>query len=396
MTRTSIIGELRDTIYDDSDLEPTVALVLERMARNLSPQPYLPKSEAEIQPALERYLAAQKVHAEVMNVARLGGGGSKEQFVFDLRRSGIGVTRHVLRIDPAQSPIETNRRREFEILRAMKGVVPVPDVQWLDAEGSVFGQPAIIMSFIQGVTKPVGKPTGNVSGLGIVFGDALRKKIADQVLDQLVAIHAMDWRSADIPSFQAPIADRYQAARWHVNWWSRVWRLDRVQPMPLMALVERWLVDNVPACEDPVVVHGDYRSGNFIFDNTTSRVTAILDWELAHLGDYHQDLAYLLLSPLGTRENGVSYATGLFEYDWFIREYSERSGRVIDPVTLHFYKILNCYMSVVIALGSCVRSARDSQSHQDTHLTWVAAVGHVLHTEMCDLIEKGPDNEPVS
>jgi len=48
MTSTSIIGELRDTIYDDSDLEPTVALVLERMARNLSPQPYLPKSEAEI------------------------------------------------------------------------------------------------------------------------------------------------------------------------------------------------------------------------------------------------------------------------------------------------------------------------------------------------------------
>jgi len=267
--------------------------------------------------------------------------------VFDLRRSGIGVTRHVLRIDPAQSPIETNRRRSSNSTRDER-CGPVPDVQWLDAEGSVFGQPAIIMSFIQGVTKPVGKPTGNVSGLGIVFGDALRKKIANQVLDQLVAIHAMDWRSADIPSFQAPIADRYQAARWHVNWWSRVWRLDRVQPMPLMALVERWLVDNVPACEDPVVVHGDYRSGNFIFDNTTSRVTAILDWELAHLGDYHQDSHTCSFLPWVPGKWSFLRHRSL-EYDWFIREYSERSGRVIDPVTLHFYKILNCYMSVVIA-----------------------------------------------
>jgi aminoglycoside phosphotransferase (APT) family kinase protein len=182
----------------------------------------------------------------------------------------------------------------------------------------------------------------------------------------------------------------FQAARWQVNWWSRVWREDAVESMPAIAVAEQWLRDHLPACDELVLVHGDFRSGNFLFDTATERITAILDWELAHIGDYHQDLGYILLSVLGTRENGISYATGLFERDRFLRDYSARTGRWVDPMRLHFYEVLNCYMSVVLALATCVRAAKDGQNHQDTHATWIAVAGHVLLTEMCDLIERGP------
>jgi aminoglycoside phosphotransferase (APT) family kinase protein len=269
----------------------------------------------------------------------------------------------------------------------MQGVVPAPEPRWLDADGQFFCTPALIMSFVDGVTKPVDRPTGNVSGLGTAFGDGLRETLANQFVDHLVAVHQFDWRSAELPSFGKPTADPLQAARWQVNWWVRAWHDDKVEPLPTMAVAEQWLRRNLPACDDPVVVHGDFRSGNFLFDTSTRQITAVLDWELSHIGDHHRDLAYILMEALGTRENGVSYATGLFEREWFLEEYSARSGRRVDPDRLRYYEILNCYMSIVISLATCVRAARDGHNHQDTHVTWIAALGHTLHSELCQMLE---------
>ena len=375
---------------EPNDIEPNIAAGLDRKAERWSADPHTVKSEKRVQDELDEFLSHHGVDGDVVNLRRLAGGGSKEQFSFYLDTGGgLPRERFVLRVDPKQQAMETDRRREFEILRAMHGVIPVPSVRWLDADGRFFGTPALIMSYVDGVTKPADKPAGNISGLGIAFGDGLRETLADQFVDHLVAMHQFDWRASDLPSFSAPTADRFQAARWQLNWWSRVWHDDKIEAIPTMAVAEQWLRGNLPRCENPVVVHGDFRSGNFLFDSSTNQITAVLDWELAHIGDYHRDLAYILMEALGTRENGVSYATGLFERDWFLEQYATRSGRSIEPETLQYYEILNCYMSIVIALATSVRAARDAQTHQDTHGTWLAALGHTLHSELCRLLERG-------
>ena len=373
-----------------TDIEPSIAASLDRKAEKWSADPYIVKSDKRVKEELDAFIIHHDIAGHAVDLKRLGGGGSKEQFSFYLDAGGdLPRDRFVLRVDPKQSAIETDRRREFDILRAMGGVIPVPSARWLDADGKFFGTPALITSFVDGVTKPVDKPAGNISGLGTAFGYGLRETLANQFIDHLVAVHKFDWRASDLPSYSAPTADRLQAARWQLNWWSRVWNDDKVEAIPTMAVAEQWLRSNLPPCADPVVVHGDFRSGNFLFDSSTKQITAVLDWELAHIGDYHQDLAYILMEPLGTRENGVSYATGLFEREWFLEQYAARSGLSIEPEKLLYYEILNCYMSIVIALATCVRSARDSQTHQDTHGTWIAALGHNLHSELCRLLERG-------
>lgn len=73
--------------------------------------------------------------------------------------------------------------------------------------------------------------------------------------------------------------------------WHRAWEEDRVEALPLVTLAAQWLRDNAPSVDRISIVHGDYRVGNFLFDPKDGRFTAIMDWELVHFGDRHEDLA---------------------------------------------------------------------------------------------------------
>ena len=112
---------------------------------------------------------------DVEQVARLSGGASKEQFSFTLRNSDGTSEKLVLRIDPRESIVETYRAREFEVIAAMKGVVPVPGVRWVDSDGSFFGNSALICDVVSGVAKPTTKhgDGGQVSGIGAGFPQRL-------------------------------------------------------------------------------------------------------------------------------------------------------------------------------------------------------------------------------
>lgn len=374
-----------------TDLEPGIAEVLRRRAARKTNEPYHARSEAEVGVALRKLLDHVAPDATFEGLARMGGGASKEQFVFDLTGNPATDGRYVLRMEPLQSISESDRRREHELLHAYQGLVPAPVPVWLDADGEYLGQPGAVMRFVGGVTKPTASGL-TVSGLGTVLGPDLRGPIGDQFLEHLVGIHGLDWRTAELPSFSVPDADPQQAARWQVNWWAQVWREDRVQSVPMVALGERWLRDNLPACTDLVMVHGDYRTGNYLFDEDSRNITAILDWELAHIGDPHEDLAWAIQRLFGSVENGKWYAGGMYSREEFLSRYEEMSGRTVDPVALHFYEVLAAWECLVIVLGTGPRSALDQHNHQDILLTWLAAVGHIFHTEVCDLIERGPQS----
>lgn len=375
--------------YDRDDIEPAIRSVLAHTLRRRALGPYSARSEADVRAALERLFASHGHRGvRITDLRRLAGGASKEMFCFTLAHADAAAPeRLVLRMDPLESVCETSRRREFECLRAMRGTVPVPEARYLDADGEFLGNPGLVTGFVDGVTKPSAPTSGTaVSGLGTDYGD-FAARIAPQFLANLVAIHDFDWRAADMPSFAAPTAHPRQAALWQTNWYVRIWEQTAPEQIPLVSLVHRWLRENAPACHAPCFVHADYRMGNFMFDEASGRMTAVLDWELAHIGDYHEDVAYVMMKLFGlVGADGRFRCCGLFTREEFLERYQSLSGRTVDPETLRYYEVVNAWKSVVHTFASCIRVAADGNNHQDILLSWLASVGHIVLDEIVGLI----------
>jgi aminoglycoside phosphotransferase (APT) family kinase protein len=367
------------------DTEPQLAVLLEERKVRRGAPPYLPQEDGSIAALLQGWFEKVEPGAVVSGVARMGGGASKEQFIFTLTREGEG--RHfVLRMDPLEAITETSRQREYEILKAMRGLVPVPDPIWLDADGAHFPRPAVIMEFVGGVTKP--KSDGvTVTGLGTVLGDPLRETIRPQFVDMLARIHNFDWAHAQLPSFAEPTGDPKQATRWLIEFWKELYEQDVVSKEPVMRLATQWLQENVPDCDKICVVHGDYRTGNYLFDEATGEMTAVLDWEMSHLGDFHEDLAWSMQPVFGTNISGIFRGSDIATPDQFFAEYTSASGNRVDPARLHYFVIFNAWKSYILVSTLGVRAARHAHNHQDVLLTMLAGTGPLFVDELARLLQ---------
>src|SRR5690606_1019907 len=103
------------------------------------------------------------------------------------------------------------------------------------------------------------------------------------------AIHTFDWSKAQLSSFSLPAKNSTEGVEWQINWWERVWTEDANEEVPLMRFAAKWMRANMPAIDHVSLLHGDYRSGNFLFTEENSQISAWLDWETGHLGDRHED-----------------------------------------------------------------------------------------------------------
>ena len=179
------------------------------------------------------------------------------------------------------------------------------------------------------------------------------------------------------------------SARWQVNWWTTVWHNDALRGIPMLGLAERWMRENLPDTAELVLVHGDYRTGNYLFNEQTNEITAILDWEFVHIGDYHEDLAWVSLRPWSHVENGTLLASSLLPYEELAARYTQATGREINPQTLYFYQVLCLYKCTVICLGSGLRSAHEAHNHQDALMSWLTPAGYVFMNELIDVMDQG-------
>lgn len=331
----------------------------------------------------------------IRNLRSLTGGASKEQFVFELDWTADGEPRvgdkMVLRCEPAASIVETDRRREFELMQFAQGLMPVPQVHWIDDDGSVMGTPSLVSSFVSGVQKP-SKVASNVSGMGTHFAKPLREKLVPQYARYMAALHKAPLAEGQLPSFARPAVGTTEAAIQIVNWWGRCWKEDMFEPSMIALLTEDWLRRNAPVLDHLSVVHGDFRTGNFLFDEESGQITAILDWELGYLGDRHADLAWVLTDLYQTYEDGKPFHCGLFEStDAFVAAYEAEGGLPIDRDKLAWHKLFCTWKQYILSLG-CALRAGDGLTHQDVLLTWLSAGGYPiaesLRLQLEQLIEK--------
>ncbi len=375
-------------------VEPEIDRILTRKLRRRSGPEYLAIPLDRLVQGVSSLIAANIGETfEIGNSRWLSGGASKLQMAFDLEwcgPDGTGAPRKepmVLRMEPPEAIVETSRRREFEILSMVRGTVPVPPCYWVDDEGAHLPFPALVYGFANGSTKPRARPARQVTGIGTNFGPALRQKLAPQFIEHLAAIHTVPAkRLAELRSFAPAKVGSNASVLRQIAWWRRVWDEDRPEDLPLVDVAARWLSQNAPPLDHVSIVHGDFRAGNFLFDEQSETITAWLDWELAVLGDRHQDLTWMTGTHFGHyHEDGRTFlACGLAPADELYHRYQEASGLNVDLARLRYYRIFNDFVSCVHMLATAARVARGGKTHQDVVVAWLSMIGNVIAGKLTD------------
>lgn len=374
--------------------ETEVDRVLTRKMTRRSGPGYAPVSLAHLVECAEAFLTSQISGPFILSGASwLSGGASKLQMAFILSwdRPDVGRenTKLVLRMEPAESVNETSRVRETQLLNAMIGVVPVPRAFWTDANGTFFPYPALVCEFVDGVTKPT-NTTSVVTGVGTQFTGELRDQLGPQFVGCLAKIHSHPIDPSQLTAFEIP-APGDRSCILALNMWERVWEEDADEDVPLMRLAAAWLRNNIPACAKPVILHSDYRAGNFLFRESDMQISAILDWEGGRIGDRHHDLAWASARGFGNLdESGSKFLVGgLIEESRFFGEYERITGETVDPTTLYYYRVFTGYVQGVITLATAYRIARNGKTHQDILQTVLLGLGPVLMDDLRSLLENG-------
>ena len=384
------IQAMRDTFPTEREIDKMLTRKMERRGSGSFSGASLEAMSNYLRAMLQENIACE---FEISDQRWFSGGASKIQMGFSLRwnEPGVGptISKLVARMEPPESLNATSRQREFELLSAFAGVVPVPKVLWVDADGRWFPEPTLIYAFCEGVTKPRAL-SGKVAGIGTNFGPELRAKLAPQFIEYLARIHSFDHSRHAFDAFDRPTVETSQSARWQLNRARRIWEEDRGDNVPLLEVAANWLDRNLAVLDQVSVVHGDYRSGNFLFDEHSGRITAVLDWERGYLGDRHRDLAWTIAESYGHwSEDGRTFlASGIAPINAFLEEYERLSGLSVDKKRLDYYRLFNCYQIAVTALGSSYRVVRLGKTHQDVLIAWIEAAAFGALDELRQELER--------
>jgi aminoglycoside phosphotransferase (APT) family kinase protein len=294
------------------------------------------------------YLRPRLAGAEglaVERVYRIPGGASRETWSFDATWSEAGALRqrgYILRRDPVAGLLETERRTEYAAYSAFAGsAVPVPRLYWLEEEGGSLERPFFIMERIDGCST-------DGAALAQRPNDAARAHIARRKFEILGAIHSADPRAiglADLNPEGFPAPDDCAAREFRR--WSAIASAQATEPLPVIRLAIAWLGAHLPPPAQRIAVcHGDYRSGNFLYD--ADDVRGVLDWEMVHLGDPLEDFAWTCLenwryapgvtAGAGRRDAPIG---GLLPFDEAAAIYSAASGVRVDPVAMRWWSLLS-------------------------------------------------------
>lgn len=238
--------------------------------------------------------------------------------------------------------------REARVMAALAGSdVPVPRVLAVCEDDSVIGAPFYVTTHLDGVVVTDAMPS--------VLDDVeARRDMGNALVDTLAALHAVDWEASGLAGFGRP--DGYLARQ--VSTFSRLWDAHRTREVEAVDALSRWLGETMPETRATTIVHGDYRIGNLMFEaEPPVRVCAVLDWEMATLGDPLADLGYLTATYGGrtTAENAmnsmsqVTRLEGFPDVDELVERYETASGR--SAAELGWYRVMALWKACVFLEG---------------------------------------------
>lgn len=290
--------------------------------------------------------------AEVHELTRLSGGASRETWRFVADGRSLVVQRQ-------RAGDVRDMMIEARVIAAARAAdVPVPEL--VAAERQDDGSAFMIVEAIAGETiaRKIQRDDEYVEA---------RALLPEQLGEALAAIHTIEpvegLESVDqIAHYTEAMDELVDTGIGH--------------PQPMLELVRRWLIENRPPDVAPVVLHGDFRLGNLIVDG--SGLTAVIDWELAHVGDPMEDLGWLCVKAW--RFGQKPPVAGLGEYDRLFRAYEAAAGRTVDPDVVRWWEVMGTWKwAVMCSLQAGVHLSGAARSHE------LAAIGRRVCESEYDL-----------
>jgi aminoglycoside phosphotransferase (APT) family kinase protein len=301
---------------------------------------------AALSRALEAFLTGKcGAGVRVEGFAPLAGGASREMFGFDLIEQGRAPRSLVLRMDPGPGRMQSDRAEEFGLLvLAGEAGVTVPAVRWLGAENDGLGARFIVMDRVRG--EAIARRL-----LRDETYAATRSVLPENLARELARIRAIDVNDSRLSSLRARMAagdDPCRFARAEIERYRNLLAVaDQGWPRPALRFAERWLLAHAPACTRPVLVHGDFRIGNVMFDERG--LVAVLDWELAHIGDPLEDVGWLAVRAWRFGRDDLAVG-GLCSRERFWDLYEREIGAPIDRAAALWWEIFGDWKWAIICV----------------------------------------------
>jgi aminoglycoside phosphotransferase (APT) family kinase protein len=300
---------------------------------------------------LAEFLKAHGLEAPAdLDATPIGEGHSNVTFMLS---TGVVLRR------PPRGPLPPSAHdvlREARLLGALESTpVRVPRVLAVGDDESVIGAPFYVMEQVVGEVITDSMPPA-------LDNPTERNRIADQLIEALVELHAVEWTAIGLEGFGKPSGYLERQLRR----FNGLWEINRTRELPLVEEVGSWLAANLPESPPATIVHGDYRLGNTMFGSQApARLVAIFDWEMATIGDPLADLGYMVMhwtSPGDPNSkfnlHTVTRLEGFPSREELIRRYEERSGRSMQA--LNWYVTLALWKAIVFMEGNYKRAMSGS------------------------------------
>ncbi len=256
-----------------------------------------------------------------------------------------GVTEMVLRRPPFGNQVKSahDMGREFRVLsRLSKVYPPAPRPYAFCDDETVIGAPFYVMERRRGLILRTHAPTE------LTLDPDMARRLSTSLIDQLALLHSIDYRAAELADLGKP--EGYIERQ--VGGWAKRYEQARTGDVPEMDRVACWLSEHLPAESPAAVIHNDYKYDNVVLaPEDPTRIVAVLDWEMATLGDPLMDLGTTLgywieagdPEPLKQTAFGPTAVPGSLTRRELIARYEERTARAVpDPVFFYgfgLYKI---------------------------------------------------------
>jgi aminoglycoside phosphotransferase (APT) family kinase protein len=298
----------------------------------------------------------------VDGVTRMPGGASRETWSFAATLPDGTVRRLVLRRDRRGGPASGLLLEAGLMAAAGRAGVPVPSVVAAGDGSAGMGAPFVVMDYVEGETIP--RRILRDEGLA-----PARSVLAAQCGRVLAAVHRM--APAEVPGLVG--GDPLEHLRG---------LLDRLgQPHPAFELGLRWLAEDRPPRSGSTVVHGDFRLGNLVVG--PAGIRAVLDWELAHLGDPLEDLGWLCVKAW--RFGAPAVVGGFGTVEELVAGYRDAGGGPVDPGALHWWQVLGTVRWGVICIVQALTHMSGAQRSVE-----LAAIGRRVCEVEWDVLEMLP------
>ncbi|MCW3032154.1 MAG: hypothetical protein QOK19_2 [Solirubrobacteraceae bacterium] len=255
---------------------------------------------------------------------------------------------------PPLPPSAHDVLREARLLASLRETpARVPAVLAVGADEQIIGAPFYVMERVAGDVIVTSMPVA-------LDNPQERARTAQELIEALVEIHAVDWRAVGLEGFGKPTGYLERQLRRFLG----LWELNKTREIAAVESVGNWLAENMPESGPATIVHGDFRLGNTLYaPGAPARLAAVLDWEMATIGDPLADLGYLCMmwteagDPTGGMRDAlgaVTRAEGFPTRAEVIETYEQRSGRSMSDI--RWYMTLALWKSVVFMEGNYKRA----------------------------------------